>query len=206
WTAIPARMRWRRSAPSMPRWASPAWSSPSSTARPRAERWRRWRLAAAACGPCPCTGSAWAKACTTCSPSSRRNSPTRCWAGRSPARAKMPAFRFQFGPDMNMASSATPNEPPFEISPVQEIVNELRAGHMVILVDEEDRENEGDLVLAADFVTPDAINFMVTHARGLVCLTLTHERCDQLQLPMMSNQNGTRYGTNFTVSIEAAEG
>ncbi len=94
----------------------------------------------------------------------------------------------------------------FEISPVQEIVAELRAGHMVILVDEEDRENEGDLVLAADFVTPDAINFMVTHARGLVCLTLTHERCDQLKLPLMSSQNGTRYGTNFTVSIEAAEG
>ena len=107
---------------------------------------------------------------------------------------------------MNMASGAAPHEPTFSISPVQEIVNELRAGHMVILVDEEDRENEGDLVLAADFVTPDAINFMVTHARGLVCLTLTHERCEQLQLPMMSNQNGTRYGTNFTVSIEAAEG
>ena len=107
---------------------------------------------------------------------------------------------------MNMASGAASIEPSFDISPVQEIVNELRAGHMVILVDEEDRENEGDLVLAADFVTPDAINFMVTHARGLVCLTLTHERCEQLQLSMMSNQNGTRYGTNFTVSIEAAEG
>ncbi|WP_269499829.1 bifunctional 3,4-dihydroxy-2-butanone-4-phosphate synthase/GTP cyclohydrolase II [Castellaniella sp. S9] len=94
----------------------------------------------------------------------------------------------------------------FEISPVPEIVAELRAGHMVILVDEEDRENEGDLVMAADFVTPDAINFMVTHARGLVCLTLTQDRCRQLQLPLMANQNGTRYGTNFTVSIEAAEG
>ncbi|MBV6272374.1 3,4-dihydroxy-2-butanone-4-phosphate synthase [Alcaligenaceae bacterium CGII-47] len=93
-----------------------------------------------------------------------------------------------------------------EISPVSEIVAELRAGRMVILVDEEDRENEGDLVLAADFVTPDAINFMVTHARGLVCLTLTQERCNQLQLPLMSSQNGTRYGTNFTMSIEAAEG
>lgn len=93
-----------------------------------------------------------------------------------------------------------------EISPVSEIVAELRAGRMVILVDEEDRENEGDLVLAADFVTPDAINFMVTHARGLVCLTLTQERCNQLQLPLMASQNGTRYGTNFTMSIEAAEG
>src|SRR5690554_11697 len=92
------------------------------------------------------------------------------------------------------------------ISPVSEIVAELRAGRMVILVDEEDRENEGDLVLAAEFVTPEAINFMVTHARGLVCLTLTEERCKQLDLPLMASRNGTRYGTNFTMSIEAAEG
>ena len=92
------------------------------------------------------------------------------------------------------------------ISPVSEIIDELRAGRMVILVDEEDRENEGDLVMAAEFVTPEAINFMVTHARGLVCLTLTAERCLQIELPMMSNRNGTAYGTNFTVSIEAAEG
>ncbi|MDP3672201.1 MAG: bifunctional 3,4-dihydroxy-2-butanone-4-phosphate synthase/GTP cyclohydrolase II [Telluria sp.] len=92
------------------------------------------------------------------------------------------------------------------ISSTQEIVAELRAGRMVILVDEEDRENEGDLVLAADFVTPEAINFMVKHARGLVCLTLTEERCAQLDLPMMTARNGTSFGTNFTVSIEAAEG
>lgn len=92
------------------------------------------------------------------------------------------------------------------ISSTQEIVAELRAGRMVILVDEEDRENEGDLVLAADFVTPEAINFMIRHARGLVCLTLTEERCDQLELPMMTSRNGTSFGTNFTVSIEAAEG
>src|ERR1700712_4238284 len=92
------------------------------------------------------------------------------------------------------------------ISTTREIVDELRAGRMVILVDEEDRENEGDLVLAADFVTPEAINFMVKHARGLVCLTLTEERCDQLNLAMMRSRNGTSFGTNFTVSIEAAEG
>ncbi|GAB3448404.1 bifunctional 3,4-dihydroxy-2-butanone-4-phosphate synthase/GTP cyclohydrolase II [Massilia solisilvae] len=92
------------------------------------------------------------------------------------------------------------------ISTTQEIVAELRAGRMVILVDEEDRENEGDLVLAADFVTPEAINFMIRHARGLVCLTLTEERCEQLALPMMTAKNGTSFGTNFTVSIEAAEG
>ncbi|MGP1517713.1 MAG: bifunctional 3,4-dihydroxy-2-butanone-4-phosphate synthase/GTP cyclohydrolase II [Ottowia sp.] len=92
------------------------------------------------------------------------------------------------------------------LSPVHEIVAELKAGRMVILVDEEDRENEGDLVLAADFVTPEAINFMITHARGLVCLTLTRGRCDQLGLAPMSQRNGTRYGTAFTTSIEAAEG
>jgi 3,4-dihydroxy 2-butanone 4-phosphate synthase/GTP cyclohydrolase II len=92
------------------------------------------------------------------------------------------------------------------IAPVTEILQELRAGRMVVLVDEEDRENEGDLVMAAEFVTPEAINFMVTHGRGLVCLTLTEDRCRQLDLPLMSNRNGTAYGTNFTVSIEAAQG
>jgi 3,4-dihydroxy 2-butanone 4-phosphate synthase/GTP cyclohydrolase II len=92
------------------------------------------------------------------------------------------------------------------ISTTQEIVEELRAGRMVILVDEEDRENEGDLVLAAEHVTPEAINFMIRHARGLVCLTLSEEICDRLELPMMTTRNGTSFGTNFTVSIEAAEG
>jgi len=92
------------------------------------------------------------------------------------------------------------------ISPVSEIIDEIRAGRMVILVDEEDRENEGDLLMAAEFVTADDINFMVTYGRGLVCLTLTEERCKQLDLPLMATRNGTRFGTNFTVSIEAAEG
>ena len=77
---------------------------------------------------------------------------------------------------------------------------------MVILVDEENRENEGDLVLAADFVTPEAINFMATHGRGLICLTLTEERCRQLNLPLMVTANRSPLGTNFTVSIEAATG
>lgn len=108
---------------------------------------------------------------------------------------------------MNMdARAAFEAAQSLEISPVQEVVAELRAGRMVILCDEQDRENEGDLVMAADFVTPDAINFMVTHARGLVCLTLTHERCEQLRLPLMSDRNGSQYGTNFTISIEAARG
>ncbi len=92
------------------------------------------------------------------------------------------------------------------ISPTQDIVADLRAGRMVILVDEEDRENEGDLVLAAEYATPEAINFMVTHARGLVCLTLTEARCRQLDLPLMVRDNKTPHGTAFTVSIEAAEG
>jgi len=92
------------------------------------------------------------------------------------------------------------------ISPVEDIVAEMRAGRMVILVDEEDRENEGDLVLAADHVTPDAINFMARFGRGLICLTLTRERCQLLRLPPMAVRNGTQYSTAFTVSIEAAEG
>ena len=95
---------------------------------------------------------------------------------------------------------------PVPISPVQDIVAELRAGRMVVLVDEEDRENEGDLVMAADHVTPEAINFMAKYGRGLICLTLTRERCEFLKLPPMAARNGTVYSTAFTVSIEAAEG
>ncbi len=92
------------------------------------------------------------------------------------------------------------------IAPIPELVAELAAGRMVILVDEEDRENEGDLVLAAEHVTPEAVNFMARHARGLICLTLTRERCERLQLPPMASRNGTKHGTAFTVSIEAASG
>ncbi|MFT7773228.1 bifunctional 3,4-dihydroxy-2-butanone-4-phosphate synthase/GTP cyclohydrolase II [Roseateles sp.] len=92
------------------------------------------------------------------------------------------------------------------ISPIPELVAELAAGRMVILVDEEDRENEGDLVLAADLVTPEAINFMAKHGRGLICLTLPREHCERLQLPPMTRRNGTQHGTAFTVSIEAATG
>ncbi len=92
------------------------------------------------------------------------------------------------------------------ISPITDIVADMRAGRMVVLVDEEDRENEGDLVLAAEHVTPEAINFMAKHARGLICLTLTGARCQQLDLPLMVRDNRARMGTNFTLSIEAAEG
>ena len=92
------------------------------------------------------------------------------------------------------------------VSSIQEIIAEIKAGRMVILVDEENRENEGDLVMAADFITPAAINFMATHGRGLICLTLTEERCSQLNLPLMVAANRSPLGTNFTLSIEAASG
>ena len=92
------------------------------------------------------------------------------------------------------------------ISSTAEIIAELKAGRIVVVVDDEDRENEGDLLMAAEFVTPEAINFMAKHARGLICLTLTEERRRLFNLPPMASNNGTKHGTNFTVSIEAAEG
>jgi len=98
------------------------------------------------------------------------------------------------------------NDAPVAISPIEDIVTDMRAGRMVILVDEEDRENEGDLVIAAEHVTAEAVNFMARFGRGLICLTLTRERCERLQLPPMALRNGDKKGTAFTVSIEAAEG
>jgi len=93
-----------------------------------------------------------------------------------------------------------------QISPAKEIIEEIKNGRMVVLVDDENRENEGDLVVAAEFATPAHINFMAKHGRGLICLTLTEARCKQLNLTKMVQKNGARMGTNFTVSIEAAEG
>ena len=90
--------------------------------------------------------------------------------------------------------------------PIEEIIEEARNGRMFVLVDDEDRENEGDLVIPAQMATPDAINFMATHGRGLICLTLTRDRTQQLGLELMSRSNGTRHETAFTVSIEAREG
>ena len=90
--------------------------------------------------------------------------------------------------------------------PIEEIIDEARNGRMFILVDDEDRENEGDLIIPAQMATPDAVNFMATHGRGLICLTLTRERCEQLDLKPMVRKNGTVLGTAFTVSIEAREG
>jgi len=108
-----------------------------------------------------------------------------------------------------MSSSAAPqpggSHHPF-ISPVEEIIDEARNGRMFILVDDEDRENEGDLVIPAQMVTPNAINFMATHGRGLICLSLTQQRADQLGLSLMSPANGTQFETAFTISIEAKEG
>ncbi len=92
------------------------------------------------------------------------------------------------------------------LSSADELIEEARNGRMFILVDDEDRENEGDLVIPAQFATPDAINFMARHARGLICLALTQHRVEKLGLPLMSRQNGTRHQTAFTVSIEAREG
>ena len=92
------------------------------------------------------------------------------------------------------------------ISPIVEIIEELKQGRMVVLLDDEDRENEGDLVMAAQFVTPADINFMAKYGRGLICLTITEERGKQLNLEPMVTKNGTKMGTNFTVSIEAADG
>ena len=89
---------------------------------------------------------------------------------------------------------------------VRRAIDAVRCGEMVILVDDEDRENEGDLVMAAELVTPEAINFMAKHARGLICLSLTEERIDKLQIPMMVHDNNTPFGTAFTVSIEARTG
>jgi 3,4-dihydroxy 2-butanone 4-phosphate synthase / GTP cyclohydrolase II len=90
--------------------------------------------------------------------------------------------------------------------PIEEIIEEARNGRMYILVDDEDRENEGDLIIPAQMATPDAINFMATHGRGLICLAMTKDRVDQLGLDLMSRSNGTRHETAFTVSIEAREG
>jgi 3,4-dihydroxy 2-butanone 4-phosphate synthase/GTP cyclohydrolase II len=92
------------------------------------------------------------------------------------------------------------------VSPIEEVLADYRQGKMVILVDDEGRENEGDLLVAAECVTDDHINFMASHGRGLICLTLTEERCQQLDLPLMVSRNSARFSTNFTVSIEAAQG
>jgi len=93
-----------------------------------------------------------------------------------------------------------------KLNTTAEILDDLRQGKMVVIMDDEDRENEGDLVMAAECVTAEAVNFMARFGRGLICLTLTDDRCKQLRLPLMVSDNQTPYATNFTVSIEAAQG
>lgn len=92
------------------------------------------------------------------------------------------------------------------LAPIEELVEDIRQGRMVILMDDEDRENEGDLIMAAEKVEAEHINFMARHARGLICLPMTRERCERLELPLMVRDNGSGFGTKFTLSIEAAEG
>ena len=92
------------------------------------------------------------------------------------------------------------------ICSVEEAVEDIRQGRMIILVDDEDRENEGDITIAAEHVTPEAINFMAKYARGLICLPLGPSLVDKLDLPLMTQRNGSKFGTNFTVSIEARNG
>src|ERR687890_929702 len=91
-------------------------------------------------------------------------------------------------------------------APIEDAAADIRDGRMIIIVDDEDRENEGDLVCAAEKVTPEIVNFMATHARGLVCMPLTEERCDELHLTMQVNDNTSFFGTAFTVSVEARKG
>jgi 3,4-dihydroxy 2-butanone 4-phosphate synthase/GTP cyclohydrolase II len=106
---------------------------------------------------------------------------------------------------MSTVTTKTTNFHDF-LSPTEELLEEARRGRMFILVDDEDRENEGDLVIPAQFATPDAINFMAKHARGLICLAMARQRVEQLGLPLMAQSNGTRHATAFTVSIEARDG
>src|SRR3954466_13902897 len=90
--------------------------------------------------------------------------------------------------------------------PIPEAIEDLRAGRVLVVVDDEDRENEGDLTIAAEKVTSETINFMATHGRGLICLSLTADHCDRLRLPLMTNHNTSNFGTAFCESIDAREG
>src|ERR671936_517700 len=103
-----------------------------------------------------------------------------------------------------MATLAEAPTSPF--ATIEEAIEDIRAGRFVVVVDAPDRENEGDLTVAAEFATADAINFMATHGRGLICLCLTEERCNELGLRPMTGKNESAFGTAFTVSVEAREG
>src|SRR5690554_736978 len=95
---------------------------------------------------------------------------------------------------------------PLNLNSTAELIEDIKAGKMIIMMDDEERENEGDLIIAANAITPEIVNFMTKHARGLICLTLTREKCEQLKLPLMVHENTAQLATNFTVSIDAAHG
>jgi 3,4-dihydroxy 2-butanone 4-phosphate synthase/GTP cyclohydrolase II len=105
-----------------------------------------------------------------------------------------------------LSAVPSPPKPPVALASTEAIIDEIRRGSIVVLIDDEDRENEGDLIFAADFVTPEKINFLAKYGRGLICMPITAEHAQRLQLPPMARQNRTVHGTNFTVAIEAAEG
>ncbi len=110
---------------------------------------------------------------------------------------------------MQLVDKIIPTNNSFRFNSIEEILSDYNKGKMVIMLDDEDRENEGDLLIAAELVTANDINFMATYGRGLICLTLTEQHCQQLQLPLMVSSDGenqTRFGTRFTVSVEAAKG
>jgi 3,4-dihydroxy 2-butanone 4-phosphate synthase/GTP cyclohydrolase II len=107
---------------------------------------------------------------------------------------------------IQLASAADPDGAPYAFATIEEALEDIRSGRPVVVVDDEDRENEGDLTIAAQFATPEAVNFMATHGRGLVCLCLTEQRCDELGLRQMTDHNETPFETAFTVTIEAREG
>src|ERR1700683_2265421 len=98
------------------------------------------------------------------------------------------------------------NENKLPFATIEEAVEDIRQGRMIVLVDDEDRENEGDLTMAAEKISPEAVNFMATHGRGLICLSLTEDRCDELSLPLMSPVNTSAHGTAFTEAIDARRG
>ena len=114
--------------------------------------------------------------------------------------------RPQESTDERRPKSDEGRDPDSPFSPVEDAIEEIRRGHMVVVCDGEDRENEGDLVMAAQFATPEAVNFMAKEARGLICLALTAERCEKLGLKLMAAKNEAPLQTAFTVAIEAAEG
>src|SRR4029079_16745518 len=124
----------------------------------------------------------------------------------TPARSTSSVSSRVEGYDPRVATDLRPPETASPFATIEEAIQDIRSGRFVVVVDDADRENEGDLTVAAQFVTPESIAFMATHGRGLICLCLTPERCDELELRPMTDHNETPLGTAFTVSIEAREG